>query len=62
MGMKLKVEIDLAYPDLSMHKHVDFLRAVFEKYRYDVKKIKIVEPEEIEVDLRPVEERRKDYE
>jgi len=29
MGMKLTIEIELDFPDLSTHKHVEFLKHVF---------------------------------
>lgn len=39
--MKITVEIELGYPDLSMQKHVDFLAYVFKGK--DVKTVKILD-------------------
>lgn len=46
MGMKINVEIVLSYPDLSMHKHVDFLRYVLKDHIHGagIKEASIVEP------------------
>ena len=45
MGIKVLIEVEVNYPDLSMHKHVDMLRAVFKQNKvYGVKTVKLLEP------------------
>lgn len=41
--MKVMIEVEVDYPDLSMQKHVDMLRAVFNQTKvYGVKTVKLV--------------------
>lgn len=43
MGMKVMIEVEVDYPDLSMQKHIDMLKAIFEHNKvYGVKIVKMI--------------------
>ena len=38
MGMKVLIEVEVDYPDLSMQKHIDMLKAIFSQNKvYGIK-------------------------
>jgi len=44
MGMKVLIEVEVDYPDLSMQKHIDMLKAIFSQNKvYGIKTVNLVE-------------------
>jgi len=49
--MRVVVEFDMV--DMSMHKHETFFRHILKRYGFGIRSIKIIEPDERDIQIEP---------